>query len=203
MKKIKKLVFFQLVDVMELVQVVCNVLIQQDNVLAMLVTKALIVMLLVVAIQQVQVVQHVMLLQVNAVAIQDTQEPHVILAQLTIIELAMELVQVRSFNVRFFARLKCFDSQPVDAMALVQVVCNVLILQDNVPARMATKEPNAMLLVDVIRLVQVAQHVMLLQVNVLVIQDTQEQHVILVQPTTLEQVMEPAQVCLISLISFN
>ena len=88
-------------------------------------------------------------------------------------------------------------------MPLVQVVCNVLTHLVNVPAMLAIREPNVMLLVDVILLVQVAQHVMLLQVNVLVILDTQEPHVILVQPTTLEQVMEPVQVCLISLTSFN
>ena len=88
-------------------------------------------------------------------------------------------------------------------MAPVQAVCSAQIHPDNVHAMLATKEPNAMLLVDVIQLVQVAQHVMLLQVNVLVIQDTQELLVTLVQPTTLEQVMEPVQVCLISLISFK
>ena len=87
-------------------------------------------------------------------------------------------------------------------MALVQAVCSVQIHLVNVPARMATKEPNAMLLVDVIRLVQVAQHVMLLQVNVLVILDTQEPHVILVPPTTTEPVVEPVQVSLISIYHF-
>ena len=81
-------------------------------------------------------------------------------------------------------------------MELVQAVCNVLTQPGNVPATLVIKEPNVMLLVVVIQQVQVAQHVMLLQVNVLVILDTQEPHVILVQPTTLEQVMEPVQVCL-------
>ena len=82
-------------------------------------------------------------------------------------------------------------------MAPVRAVCSVQIHLVNVPAMLAIREPNVMLLVDVILLVQVAQHVMLLQVNVLVILDTQEPHVILVLPTTIEQVMEPAQVCLI------
>ena len=81
-------------------------------------------------------------------------------------------------------------------MAPVRAVCSVQIHLVNVPAMLAIREPNVMLLVDVILLVQVAQHVMLLQVNVLVILDTQEPHVILVQPTTLEPVMEPVQVCL-------
>ena len=79
-------------------------------------------------------------------------------------------------------------------MAPVQAVCSVQIHPDNVPAMLAIKEQNVMSLAGVIQLVQVAQHVMLLQVNVLVILDTQEQHVILVPPITIEQVMEHVQV---------
>ena len=79
-------------------------------------------------------------------------------------------------------------------MVLVQAVCNVLIHPDNVPARMATKERNVMLLAGVIRLVQVVQHVMLLQVNAVAIQDTQEPHAILAQLTIIELVMGLVQV---------
>ena len=67
-------------------------------------------------------------------------------------------------------------------MPPAQVVCNVLIHLVNVPAMLATKEQNVMLLVVVTLLVQVVQHVMLPQVNVLAIQDTQEPHVALVLP---------------------
>ena len=80
---------------MALVQAAYNVRIQQDNVLAMLDTKAPNVMLLVVVIQQVQVAQHVMLLLGNALAILDTQEPHVTLVPQTTTEQVMELVQVQ------------------------------------------------------------------------------------------------------------
>ena len=52
-------------------------------------------------------------------------------------------------------------------MPPAQVVCNVLIHLVNVPAMLATKEQNVMLLVVVTLLVQVVQHVMLPQVNVL------------------------------------
>ena len=54
-------------------------------------------------------------------------------------------------------------------MPLVQAVYNVLIHLVNVPAMLAIREPNVMLLVVVILLVQVVQHVMRQQVNVLVI----------------------------------
>ena len=81
----------------------------------------------------------------------------------------------------------CFF-QLVDVMALVQAVCNVLIQQDNVPAMLATRVPNVMLLVVAIQQVQVAHHVMLLPVNALAILDTQEPHVIPVTPTTTKQV---------------
>ena len=52
-------------------------------------------------------------------------------------------------------------------MALVQAVCNVLIQQDNVPAMLATRVPNVMLLVVAIQQVQAAHHVTSLQDNVL------------------------------------
>ena len=74
-------------------------------------------------------------------------------------------------------------------MPPAQVVCNVLIHLVNVPAMLATKEQNVMLLVVVTLLVQVVQHVMLPQVNVLAIQDTQEPHAIPVLPITTKQVM--------------
>ena len=59
---------FQPVVVIPLVRAVCSVLIQVDNVPAMLDIKAQNVMLLVVVIPLVQTVQHVMLLQVNVLA---------------------------------------------------------------------------------------------------------------------------------------
>ena len=62
-------------------------------------------------------------------------------------------------------------------MSLVQAVCSVLIQVVNVPAKMATKAPNVMLLVVVIPLVQVAQHVMRQRVNVLAIVVIQVPHV--------------------------
>ena len=79
-------------------------------------------------------------------------------------------------------------------MPPAQVVCNVLIHLVNVPAMLATKEQNVMLLVVVTLLVQVVQHVMLPQVNVLAIQDTQEPHVALVLPIIIKQVVERVQV---------
>ena len=84
-------------------------------------------------------------------------------------------------------------------MALVQAVCNVLIQQDNVPAMLATRVPNVMLLVVAIQQVQVVQHAMLLQVNVVVILDTQVPHAILVPPITIEQVMEHVQVRVVNI----
>ena len=83
-------------------------------------------------------------------------------------------------------------------MPPAQVVCNVLIHLVNVPAMLATKEQNVMLLVVVTLLVQVVQHVMLPQVNVLAIQDTQEPLVIPVLPITTEQVAELVQVSVIT-----
>ena len=91
----KSILYFQPVIVMPLVQAVCNVLIQQDNVPVMLAIRVPNVMLLVVVIQQVQVAQHVMLLLGNALAILDTQEPHVTLVPQTTTEQVMELVQVQ------------------------------------------------------------------------------------------------------------
>ena len=83
-------------------------------------------------------------------------------------------------------------------MPLVQVVCNVLIHLVNVPAMLAIREPNVMLLVVVILLVQVVQHVMPQQANVLAILGIQAPHVILVPPITTEQVMELVQVRLLN-----
>ena len=62
-------------------------------------------------------------------------------------------------------------------MPLVLAVCSVLIQVVNVPAKMATKAPNVMLLVVVIPLVQVAQHVIRQRVNVLAIVVIQVPHV--------------------------
>ena len=55
----------------------------------------------------------------------------------------------------------------MDVMALVQAVYNVLIQQDNVPAMLATRVPNVMLLVVAIQQVQAAHHVTSLLDNVL------------------------------------
>ena len=79
-------------------------------------------------------------------------------------------------------------------MALVQVVCNVLIQLVNAPAILDTKAPSVILLVAVMPLVQVVQHVMLHLANVPATLDTLELHVILVPPTTIEQVVELVQV---------
>ena len=83
-------------------------------------------------------------------------------------------------------------------MPLVQVVCNVLIHLVNVPAMLAIREQNVLLLVVVILLVQVVQHVMPQQANVLAILGIQAPHVILVPPITTEQVMELVQVRLLN-----
>ena len=82
-------------------------------------------------------------------------------------------------------------------MPPAQVVCNVLIHLVNVPAMLATKEQNVMLLVVVTLLVQVVQHVMLHLANVPATLDTLELHVILVPQTTIEQVVELVQVRII------
>ena len=79
-------------------------------------------------------------------------------------------------------------------MPAVLGICNVLILPDSAPAMLVTRVRNVILVVDVIPLVQAAQHVISLQVNVLVILDTQEPHATLVTLTTIELVMEHAQV---------
>ena len=95
----KSISYFQPVIVMPLVQAVCNVLIQQDNVPVMLVIRVLNVTLLVVVMALVQVVQHVMLLLVNALAILDTQEPHVIpVQQITTKRVVVLLAQVSDFT---------------------------------------------------------------------------------------------------------
>ena len=99
---------FQPVVVIALVQAAYNVRIRQDNVLAMLDTKALNVMLLAVVIIRVQVAQLVMLLQVNVLAILATQVPHVILVLRIIIEQVEELVQVSFFTKKgFFTLYDC------------------------------------------------------------------------------------------------
>ena len=82
-------------------------------------------------------------------------------------------------------------------MALVQVVCNVLIQPVNAPVMLDIKAPSVILLVDVMPLVQVEQHVMLHLANVPATLDTLELHVILVPPTTIEQVVELVQVRII------
>ena len=87
-----------------------------------------------------------------------------------------------------------FVLQPVVVTQLVQAVYNVLIHPVNVPAMLATKEQNVMLLVVVTQLVQVVQHVMHRQANVLAILATQEPHVTLVLQITIEQVVELVQV---------
>ena len=79
---------------MPLVQAVCNVQIQLDNVPAMLVIRAPIVMLLVVVMLLGQVAQHVMLQQASVLVILAIQAPHVIHVPPTTIEQVMELVQV-------------------------------------------------------------------------------------------------------------
>ena len=92
---------------MALVQAAYNVRIQQDNVLAMLDTKAPNVMLLVVVIILVQVAQLVMPLQVNVLATQDTLEPPVIPVPLITIEQVGELVQV-SFISSIFSGVSLY-----------------------------------------------------------------------------------------------
>ena len=79
-------------------------------------------------------------------------------------------------------------------MPLVQVVCNAQTPQVSVLVMLDTKAINVILLVVVILLVQAALHVIRLQVNVLAILVTQEPHATLVTLTTIEQVMEHAQV---------
>ena len=93
-----KCIHFQLVLVMELVQVVSSVPIQLVNAPAILVTKALIVMLLVVVILLVQAVQLVMLLLGNALARLVIQVSYAILVLLITIGQVMELVQVCLIN---------------------------------------------------------------------------------------------------------
>ena len=82
---------------MPLVQVVYNVLIQQDNAPAMLVTRVPIVMLLVVVMALDQVVHLVMLQQVNALAILDIPVPPVVPVLPITIKMAV-LVKVSLFE---------------------------------------------------------------------------------------------------------
>ena len=98
-------------------------------------------------------------------------------------------MQVRQIHLRVH-----FYFQPVDVMLLDQVVYNVRTQLVHVPAMADTRIPNVIQHVAVIPLVQAAQHVISLQVNVLVILDTQEPHATLVTLTTIELVMEHAQV---------
>ena len=79
-------------------------------------------------------------------------------------------------------------------MALAQVVCNVLIPLVFVLAMLDIKGQIAMLLVVVILLGRAVQHVISRLDNVLVKLATQVSLAILVQQTTIEQVMELAQV---------
>ena len=191
-----KCIYFQLVLVMELVQVVCSVLIQLVNAPAILVTKARIVMLLVVVILLVQAVQHVMLLLDSALAKLVIQVSYVILVLLITIEQVMDLVQVSFllYDNSFQNHLKCYFFQPVAAMPLVQAVCNVLIQLVFVHAMLVIKGHNAMLLVVVILLGQAVRHVISQLGNVLVKLVIQVSHVVPVQLTIIEQMMEHAQV---------
>ena len=84
-------------------------------------------------------------------------------------------------------------------MPLVQVVYNVLIHLVNVPAMLAIKALNVMLLVVVTPLAQVVQHVMHQQVNVLAKLAILVLHAILAPPTIIEPVMELVQVRLMFL----
>ena len=88
---------------------------------------------------------------------------------LTSIKKVMELlVQVSFIERKVIGDLFLnITFQNVIVMPLVQVVCNVLIQLVNVPAMLATKEQNVMLLVDVMALVRVVQRVISLRVNVL------------------------------------
>ena len=79
-------------------------------------------------------------------------------------------------------------------MALAQVVCNVLIPLVFVLAMLDIKGQIAMLLVVVILLGRAVQHVISRLDNVLVKLAIQVSLAILVQQTTIEQVMELAQV---------
>ena len=191
-----KYIHFQLVVVMELVQVVCSVLIQLVNAPAILVTKASIVMLLAVVILLVQAVQLVMLLLGNALARLVIQVSYVILVLLITIEQVMDLVQVSFllYDNSFQNHLKCYFFQPVAAMPLVQAVCNVLIQLVFVHAMLVIKGHNAMLLVVVILLGQAVRHVISQLGNVLVKLVIQVSHVVPVQLTIIEQMMEHAQV---------
>ena len=79
---------------MQLVLAICNVLIRQVSVPAMLDIKGQNVTVLVVVIQLVQAAHHVISPQVNVLAILDTQALHVIHVPPTTTEQVMELVLV-------------------------------------------------------------------------------------------------------------
>ena len=98
----------------------------------------------------------------------------------------------------FRNHLKCYFFQPVAVMPLVQAVCNVLIQLVFVHAMLVIKGHNAMLLVVVILLGQAVRHVISQLGNVLVKLVIQVSHVVPVQLTIIEQMMEHAQVRFIS-----
>ena len=113
----------------------------------------------------------------------------------------MKIVLVRSQLIK---SALCNDSsfQPVIAMPLVQVLCNVLILVVNVPVMLGIRVPNVMLHVVVTLQAQVEQPVMLPPGNVLVTLDTQGQHVIHVLQTTTERVMALVAVSVMTYLLF-
>ena len=167
---------------MQLDQAVYSVLIQLVNVPAMLVIRAPSVMLLVGVIPLDQAARHVISQQVNVLAKLDTQEQHVTPATQITTEQVTEHVQVSiilSKHILQLISIKCIHFQPVIVMPLVQVVYNVQIQLDNVPAMLDIRVPIVMLLVVVMLLDQAAQHVMLQQVNVLAIVVIQVPHVTL------------------------
>ena len=85
-----------------LVQVVCNVRLQLEHVLVILVTRVPNVTLLVVVKQLVQAALHVISLQVNVLVILDTQEPHATPVTKTTIKQVMEqLVQVTVSSLKY------------------------------------------------------------------------------------------------------
>ena len=85
-----------------LVQVVCNVRLQLEHVLVILVTRVPNVILLVVVKQLVQAALHVISLQVNVLVILDTQEPHATPVTKTTIKQVMEqLVQVTLSSLKY------------------------------------------------------------------------------------------------------
>ena len=98
------------------------------------------------------------------------------------------------YDKSFRNYLKCYFFQPVAAMPLVQAVCNVLIQLVFVHVMLVIKGHNAMLLVVAILLGQAVRHVISQLGNVLVKLVIQVSHVVPVQLTIIEQMMEHAQV---------